>query len=153
MPEPANIPELTDHLGYWMRVVSNAVSFSFARKLETKGITTAEWVVMRVLHDLESAPPSRVAGRMGMTRGAVSRLTDRLVGKGMVSRKDDPADGRAHNLSLTPAGRRLLPELAALAERNEAEFFGTFTRREKSQIEAFFKRVIKERGIDGTATD
>ena len=43
------VPELTDHLGYWLRQVSNHVSQGFARKLAAQDVTVAEWAVMRVL--------------------------------------------------------------------------------------------------------
>lgn len=53
--------ELTDHSGYWMRMVSNTVSQAFARKVSGEGVTVAEWSFMRALHDLEPTPPSVLA--------------------------------------------------------------------------------------------
>ncbi len=44
--------DLHDHLGYWLRTVSNAVSQSFARKVEGEGVTVAE----RVPHKLPPNP-------------------------------------------------------------------------------------------------
>ena len=34
--------DLTSHLGYWLRHVSNHVSHAFARKLESRDVTVAE---------------------------------------------------------------------------------------------------------------
>ncbi|MGN6505645.1 MAG: MarR family winged helix-turn-helix transcriptional regulator, partial [Tepidisphaeraceae bacterium] len=62
---------LDDHLGYWMRFVSNHVSHAFRLKIESRGVTVAEWVVMRALFDQEPANPSQLAERIGLTRGAV----------------------------------------------------------------------------------
>lgn len=39
----------------------------------------AEWVVMREMYDDEETSPSLLAERIGMTRGGVSKLVDRLV--------------------------------------------------------------------------
>jgi hypothetical protein len=39
--------QLTSHIGFWMRLVSNNVSHAFARKLEASGVTVAEWVILR----------------------------------------------------------------------------------------------------------
>ena len=50
--------ELTTHLGYWLRLVSNHVSQAFARKLEGRGVTVAEWVVMRLLLDGANSRPA-----------------------------------------------------------------------------------------------
>ncbi len=41
------LPHLTSHLGYWLRYVSNHASHAFARKLDGRDVTVAEWVVMR----------------------------------------------------------------------------------------------------------
>src|SRR5262245_21810108 len=118
------ISDLETHLGYWLRLVSNSVSQSFARKLETEDITVAEWVFLRKLFDADSVPPSRLAELMGMTRGAISKLADRLVAKQLVARTASEDDGRAQFLALTATGRARVPLLADLADRNDAEFFG-----------------------------
>ena len=76
--------KLKKHTGYWMRLVSNTVSYSFARKLETSGVTVAEWVVMREMYggdDITS--PGAVSALTGLTRGAVSKLIERLLDKGI----------------------------------------------------------------------
>src|SRR5271167_3770136 len=107
MPSTRPAAELTAHLGYWLRYVSNHVSQAFARKLEAHGVTVAEWVLMRQLLDVEALAPSRLAERMGMTRGAISKLADRLIVKSLAARAADPEDGRAQTLSLTLAGRAI----------------------------------------------
>jgi hypothetical protein len=43
------VSALTAHFGYWLRYVSNHVSHAFGRKLAGKGVTAAEWVLMRSL--------------------------------------------------------------------------------------------------------
>ena len=48
------ISDLTTHLGYWLRLVSNPVSQAFARKVELAGVTVAEWVFLRALLARES---------------------------------------------------------------------------------------------------
>jgi DNA-binding MarR family transcriptional regulator len=40
-----------------------------------------------------------------LSQPALSRLVDRLAGRGLVERRPDPADGRSVLLSLTEAGR------------------------------------------------
>ena len=49
-----------------------------------------------------------LAERMGMTRGAISKLSDRLVAKGLVARRADADDRRAQALALTGPGRLTL---------------------------------------------
>ena len=153
MPSSSNASDLTSHLGYWLRYVSNHVSQAFARKVEAHGVTVAEWVLMRQLLDSEAVAPSRLAERMGMTRGAISRLADRLIAKSLVVRVADPDDGRAQTLSLTPAGRALVPELAALADANDAEFFDHLTSKERAALLRTLREIVDQRGLGSMPVD
>jgi DNA-binding MarR family transcriptional regulator len=137
--------ELTAHVGFWLRIVSNHVSHAFAGKLAREGVTVAEWVMMRALYGKDPMPPSRLAGEMGMTRGAITKLADRLIGKSLISREADRDDGRAQTLALTSRGISLVPELAALADQNDIEFFGCLTRAEREELERLLKQLV-ERG-------
>src|SRR4051812_44802602 len=129
------VSSLDAHLGFWLRYVSNHVSQGFARRLDGQGVTVAEWVVMRELLDVEALAPSVLAERLGMTRGAITKLADRLIAKSLLVRAANPNDGRAQTLSLTAAGRRFVPRLAALADQNDAEFFGDLSPRDRQTLE------------------
>ncbi len=142
---PPPVSDLTVHLGFWLRFVSNHVSQAFAGKLAAKQVSVAEWVMLRTLYGVAPMPPSRLAEHMGMTRGAITKLADRLIDKALIVRKADPEDGRAQTLALTRQGYRLVPALAALADRNDAEFFGHLSRDERAVLARLLKRMV-ERG-------
>ncbi len=153
MPSTQPASDLTAHLGYWLRYVSNHVSQTFARKVEARGVTVAEWVLMRQLLGEEALAPSRLADRMGMTRGAISKLADRLIAKSMVVRAADPKDGRAQTLALTPKGRGLVPKLAALADANDAEFFAHLTQRDRAALLRILQEIVERRGLKSLPVD
>ena len=78
---------LEAHLGYWLRYVSNHVSHAFSMKLEALGVTVAEWVVLRELHDEDAVAPSaiaRTAARPTSISGEASSTTGRSVHAGIV---------------------------------------------------------------------
>lgn len=141
------VSPLEAHLGYWLRFVSNQVSHAFGLKLADRGATVAEWVVLRELHGAEALAPSALADRLGLTRGAISKLADRLVAKALITRTAGEGDGRFQSLALTPAGRALVPALSALADRNDAEFFGHLTPGERAQVEAVMKEIVRRHGL------
>ncbi len=147
MPSTRPTSDLTAHLGYWLRYVSNHVSHAFARKVEAHGVTVAEWVLMRQLLDEKALAPSRLADKMGMTRGAVSKLADRLIAKTLLVRTANPQDGRAQTLSLTPAGRALVPGLAALADANDAEFFDHLEPKDRAALLRILRGIVEKRGL------
>ena len=143
---------LERHLGYWLRYVSNHVSHAFSLKLAALGVTVAEWVVLRELYDAESAP-SAIAGRLGMTRGAISKLADRLIAKGLITRRLSAGDRRFQSLALTRQGRALAPKLAALADRNDEEFFAGLDRGTREIIQAAMKDIVRRKGLRAAPVD
>lgn len=151
---PAPPPsDLQSHLGYWLRMVSNAVSHSFARKVEAQGVTVAEWVFLRMLYDAEGISPSQLAARMGMTRGAISKLADRLADKGMLERQSGSEGGRGQLLVLTPEARGLVPRLAELADENDAAFFAALSGEERRILERLLRRIALDRDLSKPPTE
>jgi DNA-binding MarR family transcriptional regulator len=139
--------DLTEHLGYWLRYVSNHVSLAFARKVEMHGVTVAEWALMRQLLDQDSLAPSRLAERMGMTRGAITKLADRLIAKSLLTRAADLEDGRAQTVALTAKARKLVPELAALADANDAECFDHLTPKDRAALLRILRGIVETRRL------
>jgi DNA-binding MarR family transcriptional regulator len=137
------VSDLKKHVGFWLRFVSNHVSHAFARKLLASGVTVAEWVVMREMFDDEETSPGVLAERIGMTRGGVSKLVDRLVTKKLAARQNRSDDRRFQSIALTAAGRRLIPQLAALADQNDEEFFQPLSSGERTVLIATMKKLVQ----------
>ncbi len=134
--------QLTAHIGFWMRLVSNNVSHAFARKLETSGITVAEWVILREMYSGDdTTSPSAVAELTGLTRGAVSKLIARLLEKKLVTRRESATDRRYQDIELTPAAIHVVPKLARLADENDNEFFGVLSKSERRTLTALLKKT------------
>lgn len=131
------------HVGFWLRFVSNHVSHAFRQKLEVKGVTVAEWVVLRQLLATGATAPSDVAETLGMTRGAISKLVDRLLAKRLVTRTVGKADRRFQTVTLTSAGRKLVPSLAGLADANDAEFFGHLGDEQRMKLVELMKDIVR----------
>ena len=139
----ASISDLQAHTGFWLRYVSNHVSHAFARKVEELGVTVAEWVILREMYSTDSIAPSELAERTGLTRGAVSKLAERLLSKKLISRAYSTVDRRWQTLALTVSGRRLVPQLAQLADANDEEFFSCLPARERSMLLDTLKKLVK----------
>lgn len=138
---PQTASSLESHTGYWLRFVSNHVSYSFARKLANTGVTVGEWVILRELFDTRETSPSRLAASSGLTRGAVSKLVDRLLHKDLVTRAEADEDRRFQDVKLTAAGRALVPSLAALADQNDEEFFSHLSAKEREALMTTLRKL------------
>jgi DNA-binding MarR family transcriptional regulator len=137
----SEVTGLQSHIGFWLRFVSNHVSHTFARKLEGSGVTVAEWVILREMFDSASTSPSALATATGLTRGAISKLIDRLVQKNLASRAEASGDRRFQDVKLTSAGRTLVPKLARIADQNDEEFFSQLSDEERERLVAALKKL------------
>ena len=153
MANTPRVPQLESHLGYWLRRVSNAVSGSFARALQEKHTSVAEWVLLRELHERGQAAPGELADALGLTRGAVSKIIDKLEAKDWIQTNAREDDSRFRVLSLTRAGRRSLPVLAGIADRNDSRYFDCLSTKEKGVLRELLVKLAEHHRIHDVPTD
>lgn len=125
------INSVEDHLGFWLRFVSNHVSGRFAKLLDQRGLTVAEWVALRTLYDVNEGSHVDLIQVLGMTRGATSKVITKLEGKHLVKRSTWEGSAKEQLLVLTVQGRKLVPQLVTLADENEEYFFGHLSKTDK----------------------
>ena len=77
-----------------------------------------------VLYTLSKCPEPIRLGELNrhvlLSQPALSRLVDRLAGRGLIDRRPDPADGRGVLLSLSAAGRAVQRRIGRLHARGVA---------------------------------
>jgi DNA-binding MarR family transcriptional regulator len=140
-----NISKLGDHTGFWLRCLSNFVSYSFAEKLSKEDVSVAQWVVLRTLYDHDQATLNQLAQLIGLDKSTVSRMIDRLVLRELVSRSEGN-DRRSLGLSLTPVARKLVPKLAKLADENDESFFNSLPVKQRQKFLATIKQLLDANG-------
>lgn len=148
-----NLPDLEDHLGYWLRRVSNAVSGTFARSLQEKQTSVAEWVLLREIHKRGQAAPGELADNLGLTRGAVSKIVDKLEMKRWVLVSAKEGDSRYRMLSLTRTGQRSLPLLAAIADQNDETYFHCLSTKERTTLRQLLVKLSEDNEIHDAPTE
>lgn len=143
---------LEAHLGFWLRFVSNHVSLRFQQLLENMGVTVTEWVALRTLWSQDETSHTALIQVLGMTKGAGSKVVSRLEAKGLAKRR--LADGRAReqSLSLTTAGKALVPQLAALADANDAHFFGHLSAAERQALTQAMQALVQHHQLKDIPT-
>lgn len=149
----AHLSALEDHLGYWLRFVSNHVSHAFRRKVEAAGVTVSEWVVLRRLHGPGPTTPGALIQSLGMSKGAVSKLLDRLAERGLLTRAASEVDRRQQFVALTARGRALVPRLARLADDNDHEFFGHLPAAQRTALLHILQDLVRVHELRGAPID
>jgi DNA-binding MarR family transcriptional regulator len=143
---PSNLEQ---HLGYWLRCLSNFVSHSFAERLAGHDISVAQWVVLRTLYDSGGVTLNEAAAQVGVDKSSLSRMVERLVLRKLVNRAEGD-DRRSVGLTLTPAGKKLVPQLAQWADENDAAFFHTLAPKQRAEFLATIKQLLKANGWDAS---
>lgn len=143
------ISRLDAHVGYWLRYVSTQFSHALNRRLEHKGVTLAEWLLLRELYEGDLRP-AMLAEKLGITRGAVSKLARKLAGSLMIT-QERAGDGRAQMLSLTGEGRAVVQVFASLLDQTDEEFFGHLPPDTRALIMSAMRDVVHRRGARGAA--
>ena len=136
-------PDLESHLGYWLRRVSSHVSGAFARALQAKHTSVAEWVVLCRIRAQPGITPGELAETLDLTRGAVSKVIDKLEAKKWVRRSPKPEDSRVQLLSLTRLGNRILPQLADIADENDRAFFAVLGTGERATLQRLLVKLAE----------
>lgn len=145
-PGPGN-SVLEAHLGYWLRQVSNRVSGTFAKTLQERQVSVAEWVVLSHINEHPEIRPAELAGTIGLTRGAISKVLDKLEARKWLIRKTLQADTRGQLLCLTQQGRRILPALREIADGNDRRFFDCLNAREKAMLRQLLRKLTTSNQI------
>jgi DNA-binding MarR family transcriptional regulator len=136
--------ELTDALRDFFKAARRARGRA-ARETPVDGLSLAQY---HLLEPLEEGPKTNreLAEQAGISAPTATRMVDGLLQRELVTRLDDPSDGRAVVISLTRAGRAALARkmreydarrrrLAAALEPHEQELATDLLRRLAALIE------------------
>lgn len=89
------------------------------------------------------------ADAVGISRPTATGVLRTLEGRGWVTRRRDPADGRSVLVSLTPAGRDKIGELFPRFNAEEAAVASALTGEEQDQLAAVLRALL--RAVSGPA--
>ncbi len=125
----------------------SALIKQFAARDIWKDITMKEY---DVLYTLSKCPApislTELNRHLLLSQPAMSRMVDRLAGRGLIDRCADPADRRGVRLSLTPAGRELQARIGRRHARDVAQAVaGALTYEEIRQLEAIGRKLAARR--------
>jgi len=104
-----------------MRLLNRVVTKMYDGALRPLGIKTSQLNILVVTARLGLARPAEICDRLKMDISTVSRNVDRMRARGWIEVMEDEKDGRAHQLRLSPKGRRLLERAKPAWEKAQEE--------------------------------
>ncbi|MBC7231109.1 MAG: MarR family transcriptional regulator [Actinobacteria bacterium] len=82
-----------------------------------------------------------VARNLCVTQGVITRMADRLLEKGLISRSRDREDRRVVRLSLTPKGRRLAERVEKKRIEDMKAVLSNLSDAERESLLAVFRKI------------
>ncbi len=145
--------DLEDHLGYLLRRVSNQVSGEFERALRARSISVAEWVMLSRVGSECGITSGELADGLKLTRGAISKIVEKLEAKELLSRSSVKHDARVKKLFLTGRGSEILPQLVKIADENDRRFFDGLTDGERKVLRKLLLKLAETNRINDVPID
>lgn len=143
-PGPLALHEaLTRNTGFLISRMGMVVQRAFAEQIAQVGLTPRGWGALSVL-DKEGAITQQSLGAcIGMDPSSMVATIDELEANGLVERRRNPQDRRAHALHITDKGRKTLAEGRRVARRTQEELLAPLDREERAQLHDLLLRLAQ----------
>ncbi|OFV88020.1 MAG: hypothetical protein A3D93_02110 [Acidobacteria bacterium RIFCSPHIGHO2_12_FULL_67_30] len=138
---------ITEFLGsaaVFASAVSDVVEEELLREVGGARVRFAHFKLLKLVAATGTHHLGDVAAFLGVSNAAASKTVDKLVRRKLLRRKEEEADRRAIELSLTDAGRRLLEAYEATRQRRLAAVFAHLAPAELAQTAEVLDRVSRE---------
>ena len=96
------------HLWLVLWRAARAVEEHAVRSVSAAGLCASDFGVLEALLHKGALPVNTIGKKVLLTSGSITTAVDRLERRGLVERRDAPADRRARVVHLTPEGRKLI---------------------------------------------
>lgn len=131
-----------ESVGYLMRRIMVSVAHEIERQLEPDGLTNAQWVPLFKLALGCAGTAAELARECELDAGAMTRLLDRLEGKGLCRRIRSSEDRRVVQLEMTEEGREAIKAVPVVLSRVQNEILAGFTVEEWQTLKAYLRRIL-----------
>ena len=134
--------ELLLNVPFLLKLLGVAARERSLRAFEPVGLTPQHYAVLSLLEEGARETQATIADALGYDRSHLVGLLDDLEGKTLVERRRDPGDRRRHLVSLTPAGKKTLGQLRAIAKQVEQEFLAPLDAEERQALHALLLELV-----------
>ena len=124
-------------------LVNNRISEAMSQALKPFGVSTQQFNVMRILRGQKGKPANlnTLSERMITRMSNTTRLVDKLLDKGYVSRMVCPSNRRKVEILLTESGTEALAEMDRVVKATEGKLMESFSDQELIELNALLNRI------------
>jgi DNA-binding MarR family transcriptional regulator len=119
----------------------------FLQEMAEFGITPVQMGALVSIGQSPGIDQLRLAQMIGYDRTTVAGVVERLEAKGLIRRTVSPRDRRARELSITPAGQRLVRDSTPAADRITERLFAALTAEERPAFHEMLIRLVEKNNV------
>ena len=143
-PAPGALHEaLTCNTGFLVSRMGQVAQRHFTERMAEVGLTPRGWGALNVLAQEGAMTQQSLGACIGMDPSSMVATIDELEARGLVERRRNPQDRRAHALHITEQGRRTLVEGRRMARRAQEELLAPLTAEERGQLHELLLRLAR----------
>ena len=142
---------LTRNTGFLISRMGMVASRAFAERIAEVGLTPRGWGALNVLAKEGAITQHALCKCVGMDPSSMVSTIDELEAGGLVERRRNPRDRRAHALHITEEGQRTLAEGRQVARRAQEELLAPLDREERQLLHDLLVRLVTQDPAQATA--
>lgn len=141
------IAALHERIPFLLSQLGVHIADDFVDRLRPFGVGPRTYAVLMALAADDGQSQRELSARLGIHRNAMVSVVDDLEAQGFVARMPNPADRRAFAVTLTDAGRTLLPSLDAQGRAQEDELTAALDADERAALLDLLQKVSAGLGM------
>ena len=134
-------------VGFLLSAVGAHSAMSFARRLAPLDLTPPHVGLLRGIALAPGRSQQAIAEEFGMPPSRLVAFIDDLEYAGLVERRRDVKDRRAHHLFLTGNGEKVMGQIADIGRESEQALLKSLSREERVQLKNLLERLMSDHEI------
>ncbi|MBI1201063.1 MAG: MarR family transcriptional regulator [Rhodopseudomonas sp.] len=128
---------------YLLNQASLAVRSHLEAALRDLQMTGIQYTILGTIKDHEGISSAELSRRFFVTAQTTNEIINGLEQRGLITRKEDPANRRILRMKLTAQGRKLHDQCDRIADRIEAAAFGWVEPRDYEALREALRTLLK----------
>lgn len=133
--------ETAAHIRLILWKTAKAIEKADRASIADTGLKLSDFAIMEVLLHRGPLPINTIGEKVLLTSGSMTAAVNRLEKKGLVTRIQDPSDGRCFHVHLTKVGRNVIKEAYAKHESNLEKIAAVLSGEEQSALVKLLKKI------------
>ncbi|HVW92865.1 MAG TPA: MarR family transcriptional regulator [Devosia sp.] len=139
----ANV-RIKDQLAYLVASLNRQLENELEERLQPGGVPIEQFRILEVLDANERLAMGEIAALSLIEPPTLTKIVDRMVNEGLVTRAPDPEDRRRVLILTAPAGKALYKRLRGVSTAQERRIVEHLTSDRADELKSLLRELIRE---------